>query len=95
MSFPAKFDQYEVFRILIPGYYFMFLVSMATASIPIPLTRLIPENLLGVTFVFGGVLLGLILYILDPPNNLEFDGFKADTEYSQISTSQRNLLRCL
>lgn len=73
MSFPVKFETYEIFRIILPGFYFLGLLLL-TLFLFVPTKQVIiafSENAVFLfAVVFGGVFLGLGLYAFDHPKRI-------------------------
>ena len=73
MSFPIRFSTYEVFRIILPGFYCVGLLCI-TAYLFVPTRQLFIEFSEHQVFlpavVAGGVFLGLVLYAYDYPKKI-------------------------
>ena len=75
MSVPAKFERYEIFRILLPGFYaisaiFIGLYSFfPTRSYVLSLIQL---NAFLFIIIIGSIFLGLFLYAYDHPKQTRF-----------------------
>lgn len=74
MSFPIRFGTYEVFRIILPGFYFTGLLCV-TAFLFVPTRQFFIEFTGHQAFLpavaAGGVFLGLILYAVDYPKRIK------------------------
>ena len=85
MAFPARFEQYEIFRILIPGYYFVSVLACWFYTIPLPnylSTAIFNKDIFSFIYVFGGLFFGLAIYAYDYPSKIE--GFNANSEYEHL-----------
>jgi hypothetical protein len=73
VSFPVKFETYEIFRIILPGFYFLGLLLL-TLFLFAPTRQILmafSENSIFLfAVVFGGVFLGLGLYAFDHPKRI-------------------------
>lgn len=74
MSFPVRFGTYEVFRIILPGFYCVGLLCL-TAYLFIPTRQFFIGFAGHQVFLFavatGGVFLGLVLYSIDYPKKIK------------------------
>ena len=73
MSLPVKFGTYEVFRIILPGFYCLALLFV-TLFLFSPTRQIFLESSQHPIFLFvvasGGVFLGLVLYAYDHPKKI-------------------------
>lgn len=73
MSFPVKFGTYEIFRIILPGFYCVTLLSI-TIFLFTPTRQIFIGFSQHQVFLFavvaGGVFLGLMLYAYDHPKKI-------------------------
>jgi len=73
LSFPVKFGTYEVFRIILPGFYCLTLIFL-TILVFTPTRQILAESSQQPYFLFtavlGGVFLGFALYAYDYPKRI-------------------------
>jgi hypothetical protein len=74
MSFPVKFGTYEVFRIILPGFFCLALL-LVTLFLLAPTRQIVAEFSQQSIFLFAislaGVFLGLVLYAYDHPKRID------------------------
>lgn len=93
MSVPAKFERYEIFRILLPGFYALsaFLLTLFS-FFPIRtwVLQIIQSNAFLLILIFGGIYIGLFLYNYDYPKRTRF--YKEEIEPNLPSTYLKTIL---
>jgi len=75
MSVPVKFERYELFRILLPGFYAMSVIIVVLYSIyPIRMNikSILDSNVSLYLFIMGGIFLGMLLYAHHHPKKIKF-----------------------
>lgn len=97
-SFPIRFGTYEVFRIILPGFYFVGLLCL-TAYLFVPTRQLFIEFAGHQMFLFavvaGGVFLGLVLYAYDYPKKIRaYRELKMPSEYLKRKLRDKCLSPC-
>jgi len=92
MSFPARFTRYEIFRILIPGYFFIALLILWSLTLPLQnYTRnIFISNFFVISVLFGGIFAGLVIYSYDYP--LKTDFWRENHEYNILANYLKELL---
>ena len=92
MSFPARFETYELFRIILPGFFFMSLLCVS-AYLFLPIRSAFIEFFKHPAFLFvvvvGGIFLGFVLYAYDHPKRIKaYRGLESEMP----STHLKNIL---
>ena len=85
MSFPARFGTYELFRIVLPGFFCLGLLCVS-AFLFIPTRPVFMKLSRHPAFIFvalsGGIFLGLIMYAYDHPKRIKaYKGLEMPSQY--------------
>lgn len=73
MSFPARFGTYEVFRIILPGFYCLGLLCLTAYLLPLTrnfFVRFAEHQTFLPVVTAGGVFVGFFLYAIDYPKKI-------------------------